>query len=109
MTIQGDRSLPEDVTAALYRIAQEALNNIAKHAEASQISIWLRSDQTNTELRVSDNGCGFDTGSVPAGHLGLGIMHERAKEIGAEFRIESEPDSGSTGGTVSWPDQPDAR
>ena len=105
LKVEGDCSLPDDVTLALYRIAQESLNNIAKHAEANQISIWLRCDQAGIKLHISDNGRGFDPGSIPTGHMGVGIMKDRAQQVGATFRIDSEPGQG-TMVIISWPDQP---
>jgi signal transduction histidine kinase len=95
VTLNGEQQLPEEVTLALYRIAQEALNNIAKHAEASQINIWLQTSPMRADLRLSDDGCGFDPASIQPESLGLDIMRERAQQIGARLRIESEPGEGS--------------
>jgi signal transduction histidine kinase len=75
---------------ALYRVAQEALNNAAKHSDASHVEITLRCASNLVELTVRDDGRGFDVESVPPEHLGLGIMRERAEAIGAALRIESE-------------------
>jgi signal transduction histidine kinase/ligand-binding sensor domain-containing protein len=94
----GEPALPRDVHVALYRIAQEALNNIIKHARADRATISLRCDpcgdagdgQQQVTLSVSDDGCGFDPGRVLPDHMGLGIIHERAERIGAELDIESE-------------------
>jgi signal transduction histidine kinase len=90
--------LPPDVHVALYRIAQEALNNVVKHAHASHITVDLRcfalreeSGPLGIELRVSDDGCGFDPHNIPADRLGLGIIRERAQAIGATLEIESQP------------------
>jgi PAS domain S-box-containing protein len=105
LKVEGDCSLPEDVTLALYRIVQESLNNIARHAEADQISVWLRCDEADVKVYISDNGRGFDPGSIPAGHLGVGIMKDRARQVGATFRIDSEPGQG-TMVIISWSDQP---
>lgn len=88
-------SLPRAVHNALYRIAQEALNNIAKHSDATQAGVSLRYDAHGTELTVSDDGRGFDPATVGGEHLGLDIMHERAREIGAAFSVESEPANGT--------------
>ena len=63
---------------AFYRVAQEALGNIAKHTQATEVEITLTSGE-DIELRIQDNGGGFDLNAVPAGHLGLIIMRDRAR------------------------------
>lgn len=102
LTVEENGSLPPDVHIALYRITQEALNNIAKHAKASQVSVSLHCGSEQVELRISDNGRGFDPGHIPPDHLGLGIMHERAKSIGAMLSLKSQPGQG-TQMVVVWP------
>jgi signal transduction histidine kinase len=87
--------LPAGVQVALYRIAQEALNNVAKHAQASQVDVRFHCEAGRATLSIRDDGRGFDLHSIPPGHMGLGIMHERAASIGAALTIESEPDSGT--------------
>jgi signal transduction histidine kinase len=87
--------LPEPVESALYRIAQEALTNIAKHAGASSVSIVTRRDKGRIALIIEDNGTGFDV-AVPAGGLGLVSMRERAELLGGSLRVESGPDHGTT-------------
>jgi signal transduction histidine kinase len=84
-----------EVKTSLYRIAQEALNNIAKHAQASHVDLSLRSDEGRIELSISDDGHGFDLDTIPPGHLGVGIMYERAAEVGAQLAIESAPEKGT--------------
>jgi PAS domain S-box-containing protein len=91
----GRRHLPIDVHVAFYRVAQEALNNIVKHAEATRVRISLRLTRQGVRLTVADNGRGFDTSSAPPGRLGLGIMHERATATGAELQIASQCGRGS--------------
>jgi signal transduction histidine kinase len=95
LVIEGDRALPPEVKIALYRIAQEALNNIHKHARASEVSVTLKMEPM-LELKVSDNGRGFDSNQVRLDALGLKIMQERAVKIGAQLTIESEPGRGTT-------------
>ena len=95
LTIEGDNCLLPDVQIALYRIAQEALNNVAKHAEASQSAVNLRCWSGGAELRISDNGRGFDPSQISPAHLGVGIMRERAKSIGAALAIDSQPGQGT--------------
>ncbi len=104
LMIERNRPLPEDVTISLYRITQECLNNIIKHSAASQIDVGLCFNRDGVELNVSDNGCGFDPESIQPEHLGLGIMRDRAQEIGAKFKIDSEPDGGTVV-SVTWSDQ----
>jgi signal transduction histidine kinase len=87
--------LPAEVQVALYRIAQEALNNAAKHAEASQVDVQFCCEAGRAALSIRDDGQGFDVDNIPPGHLGVGIMRERAASVGAELEIESEPGSGS--------------
>jgi signal transduction histidine kinase len=91
----GDRPLPPEVQIALYRIAQETLSNTGKHAGASRAEIHLRRRAGSVGLHLSDNGRGFDPHSTPSGRLGLGIMHERARDIGARLRIDSRPGDGT--------------
>ena len=93
--------LPVDVRTTLYRVAQEALNNIAKHAEAHQVTIQLELQPGRADLVIGDDGHGFDTQQVTADHLGLGIMGERVAAIGGTLTVES----GSGAGTrirVQW-------
>jgi GAF domain-containing protein/HAMP domain-containing protein len=93
--VAGDCPLPSDVKVAMYRIVQEALNNIAKHAEASQATVGLCCGPELVTLRINDDGHGFDLNNVPPDHLGLGIMRERAEAIGAILTIESEVGRGT--------------
>jgi signal transduction histidine kinase len=96
--------LSPDVHVALYRIAQEALNNVAKHARASQVDIILRHADGGgaaVELCISDDGCGFDAACISPDRLGLSIMRERAQAIGAELTIASKIDMG-TRVSVIW-------
>jgi PAS domain S-box-containing protein len=96
------RSLPPDVHVALYRIAQEALNNVVKHARASEAWLSLAYLPDAVLLRISDNGCGFSAhlDALP-GHFGLGIMRERATTIGATFNLRSQPEQG-TAVELAW-------
>jgi signal transduction histidine kinase len=87
--------LPSETQVAFYRICQEALNNIAKHAKASQVEIELQHDGSAIVLRVRDNGLGFEEGPVLAGHYGLSMMRERAEAVGAQLTINSQPDHGT--------------
>jgi signal transduction histidine kinase len=96
VAVEGRCELPPEVHVALYRIAQEALNNVVKHAHASEVDITLCCvGRSGVELRVRDDGRGFDTRDVPAERLGLSIVRERSQAIGARLRIESEPGQGT--------------
>lgn len=87
--------LDPDVHHMFYRVAQEALRNITQHAEAETVEVRLTDGQA-VELRVVDDGRGFDLADVPSGHLGLAIMHERAESVGALLEIDSEPGRGTS-------------
>ncbi len=101
VSVDGEFVLPPDVQVAFYRIAQELLNNIAKHAQASKVTVRLSEVTGQILLRISDDGKGFDLQSVPAGHMGLGIIRERAAAIGATLDVDSRP-GGGTVAAVFW-------
>ncbi|MBN2005846.1 MAG: GAF domain-containing sensor histidine kinase [Anaerolineae bacterium] len=95
VSIAMRHDLPVNVKVALYRIAQEALNNIAKHANATHVTISLRSTPMGIELRICDDGIGFDVAQRLPDNLGLSIMRERAEAIGAQIAITSQSGQGS--------------
>jgi len=106
VTIAGEPVLSAEVQVAFYRICQEALNNIAKHAGASRVEIDARSIPAGLELHICDNGRGFDSSELaPAGHYGLGMMRERAEAAGAALTITSRPGQG-TELTLRWQESP---
>lgn len=107
LSTEGETKLPADVQIGLYRIAQEALNNVIKHAKASEAVVTLRLGET-VRLTVADNGKGFESSTVTADHLGLKIMRERAEAIGAKINIYSEPDEG-TQISVVWQERKDTK
>ena len=88
----------------LLRITQEALTNVAKHAEATKVDIDLVFGEDGVDLQITDDGRGFDSTAIPPGHFGIGNMMERSEKIGATFDLESEP-GGGTRITVTWPEQ----
>jgi PAS domain S-box-containing protein len=101
-TISGEGSLPAETQVAIYRICQEALNNIAKHAKASLVEIELHHRPGGLDLRIRDNGCGFVTGELPpSGHYGLEMMRERAAAVGAALTVTSQPGQG-TQVAIDW-------
>jgi len=89
MNIDGDPGPPVDVKFAFYRITQEALNNIAKHAEASRVVVDLQVKEDGLLLRIEDDGRGYDLQAGSESGLGLKIMQERALKVGARLDIES--------------------
>jgi signal transduction histidine kinase len=94
---------PSNVKTQLYRIAQEALNNAARHSGATQVDLDLTSDEAGVfRLAVRDNGRGFATDVRKPGHFGLENMQARAEEIGAKLIIESVSELGTTV-TLTWP------
>jgi two-component system nitrate/nitrite sensor histidine kinase NarX len=117
VNIAGEHVLPAEIQVALYRICQEALNNIAKHAGASQVEIDLRYEAEaplemdanvfksgapqqimvrKVEMRICDDGAGFDTGEASApGHYGQGMMRERAEAVQAQLTVASQPGHGT--------------
>jgi signal transduction histidine kinase/PAS domain-containing protein len=103
LTVDGECSLPPEVRVALYRIAQEALNNVAKHSGANRVTVSLCCQPEEVELLVSDDGRGFDLRDISSEHLGLDIMRERAEAIGATLRIASQIGHG-TQVVVIWSD-----
>ena len=118
--IQGEAILPTEVKLAFYRIAQEALNNAAKHSQADRVDIEIKSVSTlpsrkrkkvgssqgifsqSISMSIRDNGRGFDPKSVIGEHLGLGIMRERAASTQAALSIKSKLGAG-TEISLHWP------
>jgi PAS domain S-box-containing protein len=95
VTVQLDPlSLEPAVHLACYRIAQEGLRNVARHSEATALEVRL-CEGPPVQLSIVDNGSGFDPHDVPAGHLGLTIMRERAEAIGASLVIDAAPGRGT--------------
>ena len=122
LNLAGEHVLPAEIQVAVYRICQEALNNIAKHAEASRVEIELQYDfasssdtptdkasssdaftgipqdivVSSVEMRIRDDGLGFNPGEQSApGHYGLGIMRERAEAVQAQLTFSSKPGQGT--------------
>jgi signal transduction histidine kinase len=102
VTVHLERvDLDPDARIACYRIAQEALTNITRHSAATAASISLRhlrggpATAAGVELRIADNGRGFDADNVPPGHLGVSIMRERAHAVGAALELRAAPGAGT--------------
>jgi nitrate/nitrite-specific signal transduction histidine kinase len=95
LKVEGQQDPAPEVKEVFYRVAQEALNNVVKHADALQVSIHLQRAKEQAFLEIRDNGCGFDTHNVSPESLGLGFMQERAEMIDAQLSVESEIDVGT--------------
>jgi signal transduction histidine kinase len=91
----GDERLPADVETTMYRIVQEALTNIAKHAGATRISILLTRKKRAVVVVIEDDGQGFSPSDTTAG-LGLPGMRERVTLLGGRLRVEASPGHGTT-------------
>ena len=87
--------LPPEVETTVYRVVQEALTNVAKHAGAGRASVVIARSPGHVSAVVEDDGSGFDPAAVPRGRLGLVGMRERAAVIGGELEIESGPGKGT--------------
>jgi two-component system sensor histidine kinase UhpB len=102
----GTQGNPDDLTevvqTAIYRVAQEALTNVTRHAGATAVELDLEENEGAAELRVRDDGSGFDPSAIarnsegPAGGLGLIGMAERARLVGGELDVRSAPGGGTT-------------
>jgi signal transduction histidine kinase len=81
----------------MFRISQEALNNIAKHAQAKNVEISIHEASGRVMLEIADNGIGFDANETPPDkqHWGLSTMRERAEAVGIVFSLESAPGAGT--------------
>ena len=94
-------ALPPLMRRQIYRIAQEALNNVVKHAAARQAKLTVLRQGAEVALRVADNGLGFDptnalAGGTASGSYGIASMRERAEALGGQLRIDSAPGEGTT-------------
>ncbi len=92
-----DERLPSAVETALYRVVQEAMTNVARHAQATRVDILVERSGDRVRAMVEDNGVGFDPREVQRGdHFGLLGMRERAEALGGSMNLESAPGSGTT-------------
>ena len=94
-----DRMLPVSVTPAakiqLLRILQEVLTNVRRHAEATRVRLAMADKDGWLSVTIEDDGRGFDPQQVGSGHLGLGIMRERAASVGGRLSVTSQPGQGT--------------
>ena len=99
------QSLPANVQIAFYRICQEALHNIAKHARATQVEIQLQIDPGAIKLLIRDDGRGFDPAHISSGRYGLTMMKERAQSVEAILTVTSQPNEGTLI-AIRWTNDP---
>jgi signal transduction histidine kinase len=91
-----EQRLPIEIEESLFRVAQEALHNIVKHAAAREVRVAVEPTGEGVCLRISDDGRGFDASVTNAGHIGLAGMRARIERIGGVLSIESEPGTGTS-------------
>ncbi|MBT4137950.1 MAG: GAF domain-containing sensor histidine kinase [Candidatus Latescibacteria bacterium] len=92
---KGNRPLSVRVEATIYRMVQEALNNVIQHAEAQQVQVGLTMTVDGVQLVIEDDGCGFDPDEVPENHYGLIGLNERVRLLHGSLTVESAPDQGT--------------
>lgn len=92
-----EERLPRLVETALYRIVQEALTNVAKHARATRVTVWLQPEEQMVRCSIRDNGIGFDVAGVRGGERGLGLIgiKERLDALGGSLQMVSSPGKGT--------------
>jgi two-component system NarL family sensor kinase len=93
--VGGSRPLPARVEAGLYRIVQEAITNVVRHARASYLSVQLTTQPDQVQLIVADDGQGFDPGQVPVNRYGLIGLNERTRLLGGHLTVQSSPGTGT--------------
>jgi len=95
LRVEGTQTLPISVEEALFRVAQEALANVARHSKATLVQMILTTTDETVTLSITDNGQGFDT--TRQGYLGVGLlsMQERMKALGGDVQVESTPGKGT--------------
>lgn len=94
--VDPELRLGDDGAAVVYRVAREALTNVAKHAAASRVDLTVTVEGDGARLRVTDDGRGFDPDEVPEGHVGLRLLGDLAREHRAELSVDSAPGRGTT-------------
>lgn len=96
LRVHGERRSSPEVEQALYRVAQEALSNVARHSGTNQLEVTLTYDKASVTLRVTDYGCGFDTAAAVGKGMGLTSMAERVAALGGQMEVLSRPGQGTT-------------
>lgn len=96
VAIEPHLSIPTRLEPAIFRLTQESLNNTAKHAEATQVSLSLHiEDDAWLQLNIKDNGKGFNPVTTNSSGLGIHQMASRAAKAGGSFNVESQPNEGT--------------
>ena len=95
LKVTGERRLPLAIEQALFRVAQEALSNAARHSRASAVTLQLAIQPDQVRLEISDNGVGFDPSSAAGRGFGLESMRTRMAELGGGLEIDSSPEEGA--------------
>jgi NarL family two-component system sensor histidine kinase LiaS len=93
---EGGRESPPNVAETLFRIAQEALTNVARHSQATAVQVLMTCERDGAILTIADNGRGFDPAATDGQGMGLLSMRERAQALGGEVRVESVAGQGTT-------------
>ncbi len=101
LELDEEMAVAPRIHEAVYRIGQEALNNVVRHAKARNAWLQVHAADGQVSLVIGDDGCGFDQEAVGAGHLGLAVMRERAKEAGGAFSIKCRVGEGTIV-SVDW-------
>jgi signal transduction histidine kinase len=94
--VGASHPLPVAVEAGLYRIAQEAINNVYTHAGARHLYVHLVATPERVSLTIEDDGCGFEQSAIGQERHGILGMNERARLLGGDLRIDSAPGAGTT-------------
>ena len=95
LALRGELRPPPELHTAIYRVTQEALNNVVRHAGATNVTVELVTEPTRVRLMVQDDGCGFENAELSPTHVGIRSMRERAAEVGAALRVVSAPGEGT--------------
>ena len=96
LRVEGENHLPIAMEDELYKIAQEALNNVVKHAKAEQVTVHLHFADQTCRMTIQDDGIGFDPATIQGGGgLGLRSIAERVKQLDGTLRLESTPGGGT--------------
>jgi len=104
LQIDFSGELPSEIKMAIFRTAQECLNNVVKHSRATTVNIYLRQSSNSVSLTIKDNGIGFSQSKVAPDRMGLSIMQERIENINGKIEITSIPKKGTTT-KVHWETQ----
>jgi signal transduction histidine kinase len=90
------RELPPLLENVVFRVAQEAINNVARHSAANNCKLTLTGSATTLRVCIQDDGLGFDPESITVGHFGFGNMRERVELIDGRLVVDSKPGRGTT-------------